>query len=59
MKITVEISDPLLHRICKIAARENVTLRSLVERGLRQAVSEAEQQDLGRHVDDTLAEEAV
>jgi len=40
MKITVEISDPLLRKVRKLAAREHVTLRSLVERGLRQIVAE-------------------
>lgn len=40
MKTTVEISDSLLCEIRKIAAREGVTLRSLVERGLRQLVAQ-------------------
>lgn len=51
----MEISDPLLRRIRKIAARERVTLRSLIERGLRQAVSEADQQELSRRVDNAPA----
>jgi hypothetical protein len=38
MKITVEISDPLLREARKLATREGVTLRSLVERGLQRVV---------------------
>jgi hypothetical protein len=41
MKTTVEISDPLLREARKIAAREGVTLRTLIERGLHRVVSEA------------------
>jgi len=40
MKTTVEISDPLLREIRKLAAREGVTLRALVERGLHAVVAE-------------------
>ena len=40
MKTTLEISDPLLREARKLAAREHTTLRSLVERGLRQVVTE-------------------
>ena len=40
MKTTIEISDPLLQKARKIAAREGTTLRALVERGLRQVVTE-------------------
>ncbi len=40
MKTTVEISDPLLREVRKLAAREGVTLRTLVERGLRRVVAE-------------------
>lgn len=41
MKTTVEISDPLLRDVRKLAAREGVTLRELVERGLHRIVDEA------------------
>lgn len=34
MKTTVEISDSLLREVRRLAAREGVTLRTLVERGL-------------------------
>ena len=34
MKTTIEISSPLLRRAKKIAARDNLTLRRLVEEGL-------------------------
>ena len=40
MKTTLEISDPLLREARKIAARDNTTLRALVEQGLRRIVSE-------------------
>jgi hypothetical protein len=40
MKTTIEISDPLLREARKLAAREGVTLRTIVERGLRRIVSE-------------------
>jgi hypothetical protein len=40
MKTTLEISDPLLREARKIAARENTTLRELVEQGLRRVVAE-------------------
>ena len=41
MKTTVEISDPLLREARKLAEREGVTLRALVERGLRRVVTES------------------
>jgi hypothetical protein len=40
MKTTVEISDSLLREVRKLAAREGVTLRTLVERGLHRIVAE-------------------
>jgi hypothetical protein len=41
MKTTIEISEPLLREARKLAAREGVTLRALVERGLHRVVAEA------------------
>jgi hypothetical protein len=41
MKTTIDISDPLLREARKLAEREGVTLRALVERGLRRVVTEA------------------
>ena len=40
MKTTIEISDPLLREVRELAAREGVTLRTLVERGLHRVISE-------------------
>lgn len=42
MKTTIEISDALLREARRLAAREGVTLRSLVERALHSVVSEIE-----------------
>ena len=43
MKTTVDISDPLLREAKKLAAREGVTLKTLIERGLHRVVSERKQ----------------
>ena len=40
MKVTVDISDPLLREVRKIAARDLTTLRALVEQGLRKIMAE-------------------
>ena len=40
MKTTIEISDPLLNAARKIAARDGITLRELVEQGLRRVVAD-------------------
>jgi hypothetical protein len=40
VKTTVEISDSLLREVREVAAREGVTLRTLVERGLHRVVAE-------------------
>ena len=43
MKTTVEISDPLLSDVRELAAREGVTLRVLVERGLHRIVADSKE----------------
>jgi hypothetical protein len=40
MNTTLEISDPLLERAKRLAARESTTLRELVEAGLRHVLRE-------------------
>jgi hypothetical protein len=40
MKITIEISDALFSEAKRVAAREGITVRTLVEQGLRQVISE-------------------
>lgn len=40
MKTTIEISDPVLNEARKLAAREGVTVRALVELGLRRLIAE-------------------
>jgi hypothetical protein len=42
MKTTVEISDPLLREVRELAAREGVTLRTLVERGLHRVIADTQ-----------------
>jgi hypothetical protein len=40
MKTTLEISTPLLRRAKKVAARDGITLRALVEQGLTQTLAQ-------------------
>jgi hypothetical protein len=39
MKTTIDISDALLQEAKALAARNNITLRALVEQGLRETLS--------------------
>ena len=45
MKTTIDISDDLAERAKAFAARERITLRSLVERGLREILRLEEQRE--------------
>ena len=40
MKTTIELPEPLLERAKRLAAREDTTLRELVEAGLRHVLKE-------------------
>jgi hypothetical protein len=48
MKTTIEISTPLLRRAKKVASREGITLRRLVEDGLQQTLRAREQSSAPR-----------
>jgi succinylarginine dihydrolase len=40
MKTTVDISDPLFKETKRIAAREGITVRAMIELGLRKVIAE-------------------
>ena len=40
MKTTIDIADPILKEARKLAAREGVTVKALVELGLRRVIAE-------------------
>lgn len=41
MKTTIDLSDALLHEARDIAARKGMTLRAIIEQGLRRVIDEA------------------
>jgi hypothetical protein len=43
MKTTIDISAPLLREAKRLAARDGVTLKTFVERGLQRVISERKQ----------------
>jgi Arc/MetJ family transcription regulator len=45
MKTTIELSDALLAEARRVAASEGITMRTLVEQGLRHALTQRRQQD--------------
>ena len=45
MKTTVDISDDLLHRAKNLAARQGITLRALIEDGLREVLRRRARRD--------------
>lgn len=47
MKTTIDIADPLLAEIKGLAAREGITLRQLIEEGLRAVLEGRSQQVSG------------
>jgi hypothetical protein len=40
VKTTIDIADPILREVRKVATREGTTLRALVEEGLRRILTE-------------------
>jgi len=48
MKTTIDIADTLLREAKRLAAKEGVTLKVVVERGLRQVVARKERQLQGQ-----------
>jgi hypothetical protein len=42
MKMTIEISDPLIKQARKLGAREGVTMNALIERSLKRVIDETQ-----------------
>jgi hypothetical protein len=50
MKTTIDISDPLLEQAKRLAARRGVTLKALMEQGLRRVIADKKQDEAYRFV---------
>ena len=59
MKTTIDIADPLLDQAKKLAAREGTTLKVIVERGLRQVLSEQKSRSRFRMKDASIDGEGL
>jgi Arc/MetJ family transcription regulator len=47
MKTTIDIADPLLSEIKRLASREGITMRQLVDEGLRRVLEARDQSEAG------------
>jgi len=52
MKTTIDISDPLLRQAKALARKEDITLRALVEQGLKMALLERRARQAGFRLQD-------
>jgi hypothetical protein len=50
MKTTINIADPLLEQAKRLAARRGITLKALMEQGLRRVIADKKQDEAYRFV---------